>query len=70
MLPYSADFGGELEEGEPAIALTRHVRGKEPWKPATRRIQFYIDHDWYLELDEAFALARRRRTPVAIARSC
>lgn len=56
MLPYSADFAGELEEGEPAIPLTRHVNGKEPWNTATGRIQFYIDHDWYLELDEAFAL--------------
>lgn len=56
MLPYSADFAGTLEEGEPAIPLTRHIVDKEPWNTATGRIQFYIDHDWYLELGEAFAV--------------
>ena len=27
-----------------------HVEGKEPWPTLTRRIQFYIDHPFYLEL--------------------
>jgi DMSO reductase family type II enzyme molybdopterin subunit len=29
-----------------------HVEGKEPWPTLTRRIQFYIDHPFYLELGE------------------
>jgi nitrate reductase alpha subunit len=30
-----------------------HVRDKKPWPTLTGRVQFYIDHDWYLELGEA-----------------
>ncbi len=33
--------------------LLHHVRDKVPYPTTTRRIQFYIDQDFYLELDEA-----------------
>ena len=42
----------ELETGEPIVPLTWHTEKKEPYPTLTRRIQFYIDHDWYQELDE------------------
>jgi DMSO reductase family type II enzyme molybdopterin subunit len=42
----------DLELGEPLVPLTWHTQKKEPYPTLTRRIQFYIDHDWYLELDE------------------
>jgi DMSO reductase family type II enzyme molybdopterin subunit len=42
----------EIEAGEPLVPLTRHTENKEPYPTLTRRMQFYIDHDWYLELGE------------------
>jgi DMSO reductase family type II enzyme molybdopterin subunit len=42
----------DLEVGEPLVPLTWHTEKKEPYPTLTRRLQFYIDHDWYLELDE------------------
>jgi anaerobic selenocysteine-containing dehydrogenase len=42
----------DLEVGEPLVPLTWHTQKKEPYPTLTRRLQFYIDHDWYLELDE------------------
>jgi DMSO reductase family type II enzyme molybdopterin subunit len=44
--------GCDLEVGEPLVPLTWHTAKKEPYPTLTRRLQFYIDHDWYLELDE------------------
>ncbi|MBI4300206.1 MAG: molybdopterin-dependent oxidoreductase, partial [Chloroflexi bacterium] len=54
-LPASADVATDLEVGEPLVPLTYHVQNKEPYKTATGRAQFYIDHDWFIELDEEFA---------------
>ena len=42
----------DLEVGEPLVPLTWHTQKKEPYPTLTRRLQFYIDHEWYLELDE------------------
>lgn len=42
----------DIQPGEPIVPLTWHTEGKQPYPTATRRIQFYIDHDWYLELDQ------------------
>jgi anaerobic selenocysteine-containing dehydrogenase len=44
----------DITPGEPLVPLTWHTRDKQPYPTFTRRIQFYIDHDWYLELGEAF----------------
>ena len=41
-----------IRPGEPVVPLTWHTDGKQPYPTLTRRIQFYIDHDWYLELGE------------------
>ncbi|MFQ5684729.1 MAG: molybdopterin-dependent oxidoreductase [Candidatus Binatia bacterium] len=53
----------DLEVGEPIVPLTWHTSKKEPYPTLTRRIQFYIDHDWYLELDEH--LPRHKDCPKA-----
>jgi DMSO reductase family type II enzyme molybdopterin subunit len=42
----------DMKAGEPFVPLTWHTEKKEPYPTLTRRIQFYIDHQWYLELDE------------------
>jgi nitrate reductase alpha subunit len=39
--------------GETITPHLWHVRDKKPWPTLTGRVQFYIDHDWYLELGEA-----------------
>jgi complex iron-sulfur molybdoenzyme family reductase subunit alpha len=41
---------------EPGIAYTpfkHHVVKKVPWRTLVGRQQFYVDHDWFLELGEA-----------------
>jgi complex iron-sulfur molybdoenzyme family reductase subunit alpha len=41
---------------EPGIAYTpfkHHTQKKKPWRTLAGRQQFYIDHDWFLRLDEA-----------------
>ncbi len=42
----------DIEVGEPLVPLTWHTAKKEPYPTLTRRMQFYIDHDWYFELGE------------------
>jgi DMSO reductase family type II enzyme molybdopterin subunit len=42
----------EFPEHDTIVPLTFHVRDKIPYPTATRRIQFYIDHPLYEELDE------------------
>jgi len=46
----------DIEVGEPLVPLTWHVQKKQPYPTLTRRIQFYIDHDWYLEMGEEMPL--------------
>ncbi|MEF8852739.1 MAG: molybdopterin-dependent oxidoreductase [Haloarculaceae archaeon] len=41
-----------IEDGEAYAPWKRYVRDKEPWPTFTGRQQYYIDHDWYLELGE------------------
>jgi DMSO reductase family type II enzyme molybdopterin subunit len=42
-----------IEPGETVTANTWHTDQKRPWPTLTRRMQFYVDHDLYLELGEA-----------------
>ncbi|MBI5505761.1 MAG: molybdopterin-dependent oxidoreductase [Deltaproteobacteria bacterium] len=42
----------DLRAGETFIANTRHTDKKQPWPTLTRRMQFYIDHELFLELGE------------------
>ncbi|WP_435345888.1 molybdopterin-dependent oxidoreductase [Haloarchaeobius sp. HRN-SO-5] len=41
-----------IEEGEAYTPWKRFVQDKEPWPTFTGRQQYYIDHDWFLELGE------------------
>jgi nitrate reductase alpha subunit len=42
----------DIEPGETITANTWHTRDKMPWPTLTRRLQFYIDHELYMELGE------------------
>ncbi|WP_424018406.1 molybdopterin-dependent oxidoreductase [Halorientalis pallida] len=42
----------DIEDGEAYTPWKRYVQDKEPWPTFTGRQQYYIDHDWFLELDE------------------
>jgi DMSO reductase family type II enzyme molybdopterin subunit len=43
----------DFESNETITANTWHTDNKMPWPTLTRRMQFYIDHPFYLELGEA-----------------
>jgi DMSO reductase family type II enzyme molybdopterin subunit len=42
----------DVNPGEPLVPLTWHIVKKEPYPTQTRRMQFYLDHDWYIEFGE------------------
>jgi DMSO reductase family type II enzyme molybdopterin subunit len=42
----------EIEPDQTITANTLHTNRKQPWPTLTRRMQFYIDHDTFLELGE------------------
>jgi len=42
----------DIEEGEAYTPWKDYVQEKEPWPTFTGRQQYYVDHDWFLELDE------------------
>jgi len=42
----------DLEEGEPYTPWKRYVQDKQPWPTFTGRQQYYVDHDWFLEMGE------------------
>lgn len=42
----------EIPEHDTIVPLTFHVRDKVPYPTSSRRIQFFIDHPFYDELDE------------------
>ena len=42
----------DVKPNETITANTWHTEQKLPWPTLTRRIQFYIDHDFFLELGE------------------
>ncbi|MCC6639991.1 MAG: molybdopterin-dependent oxidoreductase, partial [Deltaproteobacteria bacterium] len=50
--PINASSATDWADGEPITPYLWHVRDKKPWPTLTGRVQFYIDHDWYLELGE------------------
>jgi DMSO reductase family type II enzyme molybdopterin subunit len=51
--PLAAGQASGIEPGETITPHTWHTQDKQPWPTRSGRIQFYIDHDWYLELGEA-----------------
>ncbi len=42
----------DIEPDQTITAYTWHTRDKMPWPTLTRRLQFYIDHELYMELGE------------------
>jgi len=42
----------DIEPGRTITANTWHTEKKLPWPTLARRLQFYIDHPFYLELGE------------------
>ncbi len=51
--PISVSNMCEIPENDSVVPLTFHVRDKMPYPTSTRRIQFFIDHVLYDEMDEA-----------------
>ena len=54
--PISVSNMCEIPENDSVVPLTFHVRDKMPYPTSTRRIQFYVDHVLYDELDEMLAM--------------
>lgn len=50
--PGSFGNAGDLRPDETFAPQTWRTQKKVPWPTLTRRIQFYIDHPWYIELGE------------------
>jgi DMSO reductase family type II enzyme molybdopterin subunit len=49
----TSGVGSELEPGGTLTPSRVHVEGKRAWPTLTGRQQFYLDHPWFLEADEA-----------------
>ncbi|MBU0996314.1 MAG: molybdopterin-dependent oxidoreductase [Proteobacteria bacterium] len=51
--PISMNLATDIKPEEPIIPLTWHTGTKKlPYPSYNRRIQFYIDHPWFIEADE------------------
>lgn len=48
------DADTDWQPGETIVPYLWHTRDKKPWQTLSGRVQFYIDHPWYLELGEEF----------------
>ncbi len=46
-------WNSDIEQGVAYTPFKHQVEKKKPWRTLTGRQQFYIDHPWFLELDEA-----------------
>jgi nitrate reductase alpha subunit len=49
----TSGIGSEVEPGGTLAPSRVHVEGKQAWPTLTGRQQFYLDHDWFFEADEA-----------------
>jgi DMSO reductase family type II enzyme molybdopterin subunit len=47
---------GDIPPDDTLVANSWHVQKKVPWPTLTRRLQFYIDHPFYEELDEVLPI--------------
>jgi len=51
--PIGMALATDIKPDEPIVPLTYHIGPKkQPYPTKTRRIQFYIDHPWFLEAGE------------------
>ncbi len=53
MVAEGINLATDIKQNETVVPLRWHVERKVPYPTLTRRIQFYIDHEWFLEADEA-----------------
>ncbi|WP_458204525.1 nitrate reductase subunit alpha [Haladaptatus sp. NG-SE-30] len=51
-LAASDHWTSPIEDGKAYTPWKRFVQDKEPWPTFTGRQQYYIDHDWFLELGD------------------
>ncbi len=49
---FSLNQATDIQPGKPYTSLMWHVEKGLPYPTLTRRAQFYIDHDWFLEAGE------------------
>ncbi|MCP4038958.1 MAG: molybdopterin-dependent oxidoreductase [bacterium] len=54
----TSGVGSELEPGGTLTPSRIHVEDRKPWPTLTGRQQFYLDHPWFLESDEALPRSR------------
>jgi anaerobic selenocysteine-containing dehydrogenase len=52
--PVALNMACDVKPDETVNPLTWHTQKKVPYPTLTRRAQFYIDHDWFLEAGEGF----------------
>ncbi len=52
MTPSQINHATDIEPNETITANTWQVQQKQPWPTLTRRMQFYIDHPFFIELGE------------------
>jgi len=52
MAPSQIGHATDIEPDQTITANTWQVQKKQPWPTLTRRMQFYIDHEYFLELGE------------------
>jgi DMSO reductase family type II enzyme molybdopterin subunit len=51
--PLAQGQASDIEPGKTIVPHTWHTQGKQPWPTRSGRLQFYVDHGWYLALGEA-----------------
>ncbi len=54
--PSQINHATDIEPNETITANTWQVQKKQPWPTLTRRMQFYIDHPFFIEMDEALPI--------------
>jgi DMSO reductase family type II enzyme molybdopterin subunit len=59
----TSGIGSEVEAGGTLTPSRVHVEGKHAWPTLTGRQQFYLDHPWFLEADEALPRWKPLPTP-------
>jgi DMSO reductase family type II enzyme molybdopterin subunit len=59
--PFAINQQSELKPDETHAHSRNHTEGKIPYPTLARRVQFYIDHDWFIEAGEE--LPRHKDNP-------
>jgi DMSO reductase family type II enzyme molybdopterin subunit len=59
--PMAMAQASDVKADEVHVPFRRHTEQKQPYPTLTRRAQFYLDHEWFFEADEA--LPRHKEPP-------